>query len=357
VVAVALLALILAACGSDLPQSSLNPKSAEAQDIFSLWKLVFGLAAAVFVVVELALVVALIRFRKRRNDDRPEPKQTHGNSPLEVLWSIIPAVILVVIAVPTLQSLFELSTAPEGNVLRVDVTGHQWWWEFQYPDLVDAQGRPLTTANELHLPVGRTAELRMTSADVIHSYWVPPLFGKRDLVPGLETFIKVTPDVDRAGEQIPGQCAEFCWLSHANMGTLVFLQTDADFEAWAQGQLQPATVPTDGPAASGYEIFTAICTACHQAVVADPDGAKPPAPVGEAIAPDLTHVGSRTTIAARVLTNTADHLARWIDNPSAVKPMAPYLNDFAQGRIMGMPDYGLDEQEISELVALLEGWK
>ncbi len=352
-VAVALLALALASCASDLPQSALNPKSTEAQEIDNLWELVFGLAAGVFVVVEFALVVAIFWFRKRKKDDRPEPKQTHGNTPLEIVWSIIPALILVVVAVPTLRTLFELSDPAEG-AFRVNVTGHQWWWEFEYPDLVDDQGRPLTTANELHLPVGVTTELYLTSADVIHSFWVPPLAGKRDVVPGLETVIKMTPDPDRAGEQIPGQCAEFCWLSHADMRMLVFLETQSDFDEWAAGQLQPAVIPADGAAASGYEIFTAICTACHQANVAGPDG---PEVVGEAIAPDLTHFGSRSTLGARVLTNTAEHLAEWIDNPGSVKPMAPQLNDFATGRILGMPDYGLDDEEIAELVALLETWK
>ncbi len=346
-------AVVLAACSSDLPQSALNPKSAEAEQIDDLWNLVLVLAAIVFFVVEALLLVAIFWFRKRKNDDR-EPKQTHGNTPLEVGWSIVPAVILVILAVPTLQALFDLSSPAEGDYLVVEVTGHQWWWEFEYPSLVDAQGRPLVTANELHLPVGRTTELRMTSTDVIHSFWVPPLAGKRDLVPGLETAIKITPDVSRAGEEIPGQCAEFCWLGHADMRMLVFLDSPADFDTWAQGQLQPAIVPDDGPAASGFEIFAAICTACHQAVVAGPEGVEV---IGEKYGPDLTHFGSRTTLGARVLTNTNEHLAEWIDDPGAVKAMAPELNDFETPRILGMPDYGLDAEEIAELVALLESWR
>jgi cytochrome c oxidase subunit 2 len=347
-------ALLLAACSSDLPQSSLNPKSAEARQIDDLWTLVLYLAIGVFVVVELALVYVIFRFRTRKGDDR-EPKQTHGNTALEITWSIIPVLILVVITVPTMATLFDLRGPAEGDVINVNVTGHQWWWEFEYPDIVDAQGRPLTTANELHIPVGKTTELKMISADVIHSFWVPPLAGKRDLLPGRETFIKITPDPDRAGEEIPGQCAEFCWLGHADMRVMVFLETEADFSVWAQQQLQPATIPTDGQAASGFEIFSAVCTACHQAVVADPSGSVTVA--GQALAPDLTHFGSRTTLGARVLDNTPEHLAQWIDDPSDIKPMAPELNDFDSGRILGMPDYGLDAQEIEELVALLEGWK
>ncbi len=312
------------------------------------------LAIIVFVVVELALAVAIFRFRKRKGDDR-EPKQTHGNTALEITWTVIPALILVGITVPTMMVLFELREPPEGDVITVNVTGHQWWWEFEYPDIVDAQGRPLTTANELHIPVGKTTELKMNSADVIHSFWVPPLAGKRDLVPGRETSIQFTPDVDRAGEEIPGQCAEFCGLGHADMRMLVFLETEADFEAWAQQQLEPATIPTEGPEAAGFEIFTALCAACHQAVVKDQDGVV--SVIGEALAPDLTHFGSRSSLGARVLDNTPEHLAQWIDNPSDIKGMAPELNDFEKGRILGMPDYGLGEEEIRALVALLEGWK
>jgi cytochrome c oxidase subunit 2 len=350
---VAISTLLVASCSSTDPQSSLNPKSLEAQQIDDLWILVLVLAVVVFVVVEGVLVVAIFRFR-RRKDDETEPKQTHGNTPLEIAWSIAPAIILAIIAVPTMITLFELRSPAEGDVVVVNVTGHQWWWEFEYPDILDDQGRPLTTANELHIPVGRTTELRMTSADVIHSFWVPPLAGKRDVVPGHETFIKITP-ISASPEPIPGQCAEFCWLGHADMRVFVFVDTETDFAAWADEQTRPATIPTDGPAASGFEIFTAICATCHQAVVRTPDGAIEV--LGEPIAPDLTHFGSRTSLGARVLDNTPEHLAEWIDDPSAIKAMAPDLNDFDSGLILGMPDYGLDDDEIAELVALLEGWK
>ena len=348
--------LFVASCSSTDPQSSLNPKSVEAQQIDDLWILVLVIASVVFVVVEGVLVFAIFRFRRRKDDDI-EPKQVHGNTPLEIAWSIAPAIILAIIAVPTLVTLFELRSPAGADALVVNVTGHQWWWEFEYPDIVDDQGRPLTTANELHIPIGKTTELRMTSADVIHSFWVPPLAGKRDVVPGHETFIKITPDPQKvsAGEAIPGQCAEFCWLGHADMRMIVFVDTEADFAAWAEEQTQPAIIPADGPAASGFEIFKAICATCHQAMVSEPGGGVEV--LGEPIAPDLTHFGSRTTLGARVLDNTPQHLADWIDDPSAIKAMAPDLNDFDSGLILGMPDYGLDDDEIAELVALLEGWK
>ena len=195
----------------------------------------------------------------------------------------------------------------------------------------------------------------MTSADVIHSFWVPSLAGKRDVVPGRETVMKITPDSDIAGQMIPGQCAEYCGLAHADMRFRVFVDSEADFEAWSAEQLEPSPIPTDGAAAAGYETFTQFCTTCHEAKVVAADGTVEV--VGAALGPDLTHFGSRTSLAAAIEENTAEHLAQWIDDPSSLKPMSPELNDVAEGRILGMPDYGLDGQQIQELVELLESWK
>jgi cytochrome c oxidase subunit 2 len=351
---VALAAVLLASCSSDLPQSSLNPRSAEAESIDKLWDFILFLGTAVFIVVGGALAYALIRFRKRPGNEQ-EPKQIHGNTRLEIAWSIIPVVLLVIIAIPTLTILFDLSSPPEGDFLRVEVIGHQWWWEFQYPDILDEDGRPLTTANEMHIPAGMTSELTMSSVDVIHSFWVPSLAGKRDVVPGRETRMKITPDADIAGQMVPGQCAEYCGLSHADMRFRVFVDSEAEFDAWAAEQLEASPIPTSGAAAAGYETYTQFCTTCHQAKVAAADGSVEV--VGAALGPDLTHFGSRTSLAAAVEENTAEHLAQWIDDPSSVKPMSPELNNVAEGRILGMPDYGLDEQQIRELVELLESWK
>lgn len=349
----ATLGLLVASCASDLPQSSLNPKADEAQSIDQLWILVLTAATIVFVLVMVAFVIALIRFRAR--PDSPEPKQSHGNTRLEITWTIIPAVVLAVIAVPTVRTLFDLRAEPENPAVVVNVTGHQWWWEFEYPDFVTADGRTLKTANELHIPAGVTTQLVMTSADVIHSFWVPPLNGKRDVVPGKETSMKLTPDADVAGQIIPGQCAEYCWLAHADMRFNVHVQTQEDFDAWAAAQLEPAPVPAEGTeAAAGFETFSQICTTCHQAYVSGPDGV---AEVGVAFGPDLTHFGSRTSLGANLVANTEDHLAQWIDNPSSIKPMAPELNDLANGRILGMPDYGLTQEQIAQLVELLKGWR
>jgi cytochrome c oxidase subunit 2 len=237
----------------------------------------------------------------------------------------------------------------------VDVIGHQWWWEFQYPDILDEDGRPLTTANEIHIPAGMTSELTMTSADVIHSFWAPSLAGKRDVVPGRDTVIKITPDPEVAGQMVPGQCAEYCGLSHADMRFRVFVDSAADFDAWTAEQLEPSPIPVSGAAAAGYETFTQFCTTCHEAKVVAGDGTVEVA--GAALGPDLTHFGSRTSLAAAVEDNTAEHLAAWIDDPSSVKPMSPEMNNLEEGRILGMPDYGLDDLQIQELVELLESWK
>ncbi|MGB9358694.1 MAG: cytochrome c oxidase subunit II [Acidimicrobiia bacterium] len=353
-VAVAFGALLLASCSSNLPQSSLNPRSTEAESIDQLWDFILVLGTVVFVVVGGALAYAVVRFRKRPGNEE-EPRQIHGNTKLEIGWTLIPVVLVVIIAVPTLTTLFDLRSAAEGDFVRVDVIGHQWWWEFQYPDILDENGRPLTTANEMHIPAGKTSELTMTSVDVIHSFWVPSLAGKRDVVPGRDTVMKITPDADIAGQMVPGQCAEYCGLAHADMRFRVFVDSEADFDAWAAGQLEAAPIPTSGEAAAGYETFTQFCTTCHQAKVAASDGTVEV--VGAALGPDLTHFGGRTSIAAGLEENTAEHLAAWIDDPSSIKPMTPELNDIEAGRILGMPDYGLDEQQIQELVALLEAWK
>ena len=355
-VCVGLLAAV-AACSTDDPQSSLNTKSDIARQIDDLFWLTVAVAIVILVLVAGALFYAMIRFRRRRDDEGPEPKQIHGNTRLEVVWTIIPAVILAALAVPTVRTLFDIREPATGpDVVNVKVTGHQWWWEFEYPDFVNADGRALITANELHIPAGGTVQLVMTSADVIHSFWVPPLAGKRDVVPGRFTELRLESDAGIAGQVIPGQCAEFCGLAHADMRMRVFVDSAADFDAWVEDQLAPVDVPADGPAAAGWETFNQVCSACHQAYVRQTDGAV--VAVGQALGPDLTHFGGRSTMAAAILQNEPHNLAQWIDNPSSLKPMAPQFNDLTEfpPRILGMPDYGLEASTIAELVALLEGW-
>ena len=361
-------ALVLAACSGSGPQTALDPQGQQAADIDELWELVFVMASVIGIIVLLALVYSIFRFRERKNDDR-RPKQIHGNNTLEITWTIIPAVILAVLAVPTVQGVFDLRAEPTGpDVVQVTVTGHQWWWEFTYPDFEAAGGDAVTTANELHIPAGVPVYLTMTSADVIHSFWVPPLNGKRDVVPGqvthltLEAFEPTPP-----GEYIPGQCAEFCGLAHADMRIRVFVHDSAGFDAWLAGQAEPAVVPDDGPLADAWSILNPTCTACHQ-VTATVDGSTEVfgprntlfadgGTYPSALAPNLTHFGSRSSFAAGVHPNVPDLVAQWLDDPESLKPMSPEFNDIPAGRILGMPDYGLDANQIAGLVALLESWQ
>jgi len=372
-----ILGIIASACSGSGPQSSLEPEGPIAQDIDDLWQFVLILATIVLIIVMAAFLFSLIRFRERRHDER-RPKQVHGNTRLEIAWTILPAVLLAVLAVPTVQGIFDLRTPPEGpDVLQVKVTGHQWWWEFEYPDITADDGRSLITANELHIPAGVPINLTMTSADVIHSFWVPPLNGKRDVVPGRISNLTLTagveaPPIDNGFGPgvILGQCAEFCGLAHADMRIRVFVQTPDEFEAWAEQQLTPAALPTEGAAAAGYDTFTQVCTACHQATVARADGTietvgpenliEPRGDAGafrSSFGPNLTHFGSRTTFGSATFTNVTEHLSEWLANPSDLKPMLPQFNDIPEGRILGMPDFGLSADEIGGLVAMLQGWE
>jgi len=349
------LAAAVSACSGSGPQSSLEPQGPVARQIDDLWKLVFVLATVVFAIVMAGMLYSMIRYRERKGDER-EPKQVHGNTALEITWTILPAVLLAVLAVPTLQVLFEVRAVPQGDdVLQITVTGHQWWWEFEYPNEVTDDGRTLITANELHIPVDTVVNLTMTSADVIHSFWVPPLNGKRDVVPGRITTLTLEADEPTPpGEPIPGQCAEFCGLAHADMRVKVFVDDQAGYEEWVAQQLEPGVVPADELGAAGYETFTQVCTTCHQATVVDADGLL--SIQGARLAPDLTHFSSRSYFGGAVFENTDEQLRRWIDDPSSIKPMHPEFNDLESGRILGMPDYGLTEAQIDALVSLLRAW-
>lgn len=361
------LPLVLAACSGSGPQTALNPEGPIGRTIDDLWELVFIMATVVFVIVQAALIYTIVRYRARKGDDA-EPVQVHGNTKLEILWTIIPVVILASIGYPIVKGIFDVRAIAEGSdVLQVQVTGHQWWWEFEYVDLADETGRTLVTANELYIPEDTEVNLTMTSADVIHSFWVPILAGKRDVVPNRVsnmTLIADNPTPPDAPH--PGQCAEYCGLAHADMRFKVHVRTQADFDTWVADQLTPAELPTEGAAAAGYDAFT-TCIACHNATVATPDGIVDVGPVRSidvdgvtftsSLAPNLTHFGSRNTFGAGTFVNDRDHLAQWLANPSDLKPMRPELNDIEGGRILGMPNFNLSTENINNLITLLEGWE
>jgi cytochrome c oxidase subunit 2 len=321
------LGLALAGCGLlDSPATTLTPRSDFGWTSHRIFLQILRWDTAIFVIVQVLLLVAVFRFRER--DPGAIPRQVRGSATLELIWTVLPAVILIFVAFPTVGAIFRTQAAPPKDALRVRVIGHQWWWEFQYPDLGFA------TASDLHLPAGRPVSLEITGADVIHSFWVPQLGGKRDAIPGSGTRIVLTADTP--GEYY-GQCAEFCGASHANMRHLAVVDTPEAFAAWAARQKEPAATPPDGsPAAAGLEVFrTGACVGCHtvRGVSAG------------LLGPDLTHFGSRRTIAGGMLPNTPEHLTRWLKNSPAVKPGSM------------MPDQKLSDPEVAALVAYLQSLK
>src|SRR5690242_1657968 len=216
------LILVASACSPEhYPQTALRPLSDYAKIGDDIQTTTFKWALAVFVLVEGALIYAIFRFRGKPDD--PEPRQVHGNTTIEIIWTVIPALILAAIAVPTVRGIFETNATPTGDVLKVEVVGHQWWWEFRYPEL------NLTTANEVHIPVGQTVSFHMSTADVVHSFWPPRFAGKRDVFPNRET--RMWFKAEQAGEY-PGQCAEFCGIEHGRMAFRVRAQTPEEFQAW-----------------------------------------------------------------------------------------------------------------------------
>ena len=320
--------LLLTACSGagHFPQSTFAPRSDFGTDLFGLYKDVFWWALGVFVLVEGLLLVAIARFRARPG--AAEPKPVHGHTVLEISWTLAPALILVFIAVPTMRTIFSTAGhAPEG-ALRVEVIGHQWWWEYRYPTL------NISAYNELHIPVGTPVQLDMTSADVIHSFWVPRLGGKRDLIQGRTN--RIAFRADSTGEY-SGQCAEFCGVSHANMRLRVFVQSDSVFQRWVdQQRAAPATPPKGSPAEAGQQVYRrSPCIACH--TIAGMSQGK--------VGPDLSHVGGRSTIAGALFPNTTDVLRRWIINAPAMKPGAL------------MTPQNLSPQDLDALIAYLQSLK
>ena len=215
------LALALAGCSPErYPQTALLPLSDFARIGDDVQDVTFYWALGVFILVEGALLYSIFRFRGRPDD--PEPSQIHGNTTIEIIWTLIPALILAAIAVPTVKGIFETNQTPP-NAMKIEVIGHQWWWEFRYPDA------GVTTANEMFIPQGKTVEVIINSADVVHSFWPPRFAGKRDVFPGRET--RLWWKADSTG-LFPGQCAEYCGIQHARMAFHVRSVSMSDFDAW-----------------------------------------------------------------------------------------------------------------------------
>jgi len=241
--AYAALALALAACAQKFPNTTFEPHSEYGRAIDFLWNRLLFFGTGVFVLVEAALLFVVFKFRRR--DETTTPPQTHGNTKLEILWTLIPAVILVFIAVPTVRTIFETQAKAAPNALEIDVYGHQWWWEFQYPEY------KITTANEIYVPKGRTVNFVLRTKDVLHSFWIPQLAGKRDLIANHTNYLWFTPDTSAPTTVWNGFCTEYCGSSHANMRFRVVTVTPEEFANWVTRQQSPAAfgaVPATPPA-------------------------------------------------------------------------------------------------------------
>ena len=362
--------LALAGCASDAELDTLTPKGPDARSIDALSDPVFLVAGVVFIIIFGGTGYLWWRFRDDHSDEE-YPEQVHGNFRLEILWTIIPTLILVVIAVFTIITLTDLNRYEDNAMaLSVDgdattwepevvVVGQQWWWEYRYYfggteglDISDARHLPpadIVTANQLVIPVGQEIELKMSSRDVIHSHWIPALNGKRDVVPGRTTYWKL--EAEEPGVYF-GQCTEFCGLSHSRMRMQAVALSPADFQAWVDQQVQPAAEPTDPAAIAGKTIFESQCARCH--VIDGVNDETKGADLIANAAPNLTHLMSRTTYAGGIFNlyepdGSLDRtqLEAWLRNAPAEKPA------YAEGR-RGMPAMGLGETEIDDVVAYLE---
>jgi len=326
------LAAFAAGCAQsrDLPMTTLAPKSDLAQWITRLYLEVSLWDSLIFLIVIIAFILAVFFFSTRVGEARP-PSSVASDLGLEIAWTIGPALVLLMISIPTVRTIFRSQPRrpPEGSLI-VKVIGHQWWWEFQYPD------SGIKTANELHLPTGRQIRLDLESPDVIHSFWVPQLGGKRDVVPG--QINELTLEATVPGTYL-GQCAEFCGVSHANMRFRVMVDPPETFAQWRKAQENAPTAAdsiTDVHAANGARIFAdSPCTTCHRV-----DGVSK-----GYLGPDLSHFGGRTTLAAGIVPNTPENVARWVTNPEAMKPGVQ------------MPKLGLSGPQLGDLVAYLESLK
>jgi len=343
--AATLLVAGLSACAADYPQTTFHPVTDFGARLNDVLAGAFWWMMGILILVEVLLIYVIVRYRDRPG--RGEPRQVYGHTGLEVIWTLVPAAIVVAIAVPTVRTIFAIEAPPGDDAVVVDVIAHQWWWEFRYPQY------DVVTANELYLPVGRPVHLRLRSADVVHSFWVPRLGGKRDTNPipasavqrgdGLNQLIFT---ISEPGVYL-GQCAEYCGLSHALMRMRAVAVHEDAFDAWVQLMKAPPAPPEGSLAARGQEIFMrSTCIACHTINGTNARGL---------IGPNLTNLGDRWTIGAGVLENTPENLAAWIRNPQAVKPGA--LMPGTDAGPGGLPPTNLSEDEVGAVVAYLQSMR
>ena len=337
-----LLVLLAVGCTPEHNQSTFDTAGPVARSQLTLFYWILWTAVFVFIVVEGILIYAAVKFRRKPGD--PDPEQTHGNTPLEIGWTVAPALILAVVAVPTVTTIFDNANSPDPDSLTIDVVGHQWWWEFNYPH-PDGSDATTVVSNELHIPVDEVININLDSKDVLHSFWIPKIAGKVDLVPNHPNTMWIL--AEKPGEYY-GQCAEFCGVAHANMRFRVIAHPQEEFDTWLTAQAQDAAVPTDPLAIAGKNLFEgdARCWSCH--TVAGSTRAR-----GEQ-GPNLTHVASRGHIAAGIMENTQANLRKWLEDPADVKPGNLMARD---AEVYNDPARELTEADISALVAYLRGLK
>jgi cytochrome c oxidase subunit 2 len=415
---IAIAALLLVACAAEYPNSTFTPHSELGRAIDFLWDRLLLLGTIVFVLVEAALIFVMVRYR-RRPTDTGRPPQTHGNAFLEILWTLIPAFVLLFLAVPTVRAILTTQARVAPGALEIEVIGHQWWWEFRYPQY------GVVTANEIYIPTGRTVNFKMTSQDVIHSFWVPQLAGKRDVMANRTNYIWFTPDSAMGSAVWNGFCTEYCGASHAKMRFRVFTVKPDEFTSWVAGQQRPAVFGAAANAPAPMlppfpEVRRPLAPRAAEAAPPAPaqvslasmepgytfprnqaefEYAKPHTPVpagltftpgltGNAargqqvyssaacigchviagnpmsmgvVGPNLTHFGSRATIGAGSFPNTPAYLALWLKNARAMKPgiLMPTLGKDQYDPQLKQPvtTGGLDDQQIADIVAYLMALK
>ena len=332
-VCVVLVAQVEPVLGStDGVTSIFRPQSQPAQEIKEISVLVLAICGSIFIVVAGLLVYAIVRFRHRAGDELSEPPQVYGSNQIELAWTILPLLIVFVLILVTARTIADIQNRkPPPTAVHATVIGHQWWWEIRYP------GLGIVTANELHVPASdgrgsRPTFLKLQSADVAHSFWVPELSGKTDLIPNRENLMWIEPT--KPGTY-PGNCAEYCGTQHARMLIRVVVQSADEFERWAKEQQQSAPVETNAP--EGRKVFFAnSCVNCHTISGTSAQGR---------FGPDLTHLMSRQTLAAGAVPNTPDQLRLWVHDPQKIKV----------GCLM--PNMQLTDAEVDHVVAYLRTLK
>ena len=350
--------LFTAACSQGI-QSTWDPIGPVAEKQLQLFNVLLWTMVVVFVLVEGALLYIVIRYRRRPG--QPRPPQIHGHTALEVTWTIIPTALILGLGIWSVFTLFELDQPPtdQGEILEVTVVGHQWYFEFEYPD-ADGNGKRISTANELRIPVDRPINLTLESDDVLHSFWVPKLGGKVDVVPTRQNRLWLMADSDLIEQQLPatfyGQCAELCGLAHAQMRFRVTVMDEDDYQDWVREYSPPPALTPR--AQQGQTLFSIHCSLCH--TISGPEiesvaqvrldlflsGAQ-----GTVPGPNLTDLRTRQTLAAGITDLTVENLRAWIKNPSDIKP-GNYMHQHA-ALYKGGGNASLTDAEIDALIAYL----